>query len=193
MTTVPKPPTTNARSIDSRGTPVASNRDGVLVEQPIDRGAQRFEAGAGTRRYLDHLGILEHRTGEAAAKVLTYQRQPVGVHQVGLGKHKQPVAQLKQIENMQMLLGLGHAAFVGGDNKEGSVDPADAGQHIFDEALVTGHINDAHLPPTGQPQVRKAQIDRHLAALLFGKAIRIDAGKRKHQRRFAVVNVAGGT
>ncbi len=51
----------------------------------------------------------------------------------------------EQIEDGQVLAGLGHHAFVGGDDQQGQVDAADAGQHVLDEALVAGHVDDADL------------------------------------------------
>ena len=42
-----------------------------------------------------------------------------------------------------MLARLGHDALVGGDDEEGQVDAADAGQHVLDEVAVAGHIDDA--------------------------------------------------
>jgi hypothetical protein len=39
-----------------------------------------------------------------------------------------------------MLLGLGHPPFVGGDDEEGGIDPLDSGEHVLDEALVTGDV-----------------------------------------------------
>ena len=42
-----------------------------------------------------------------------------------------------------------------------------------------------------QRQPGEAEIDCHLAALLFAQTIRINAGERAHKRRLSMVNVAG--
>ena len=42
-----------------------------------------------------------------------------------------------------MLGGLWHRALVGGDDQQGGVDAAHAGQHVLDEALVARHVDDA--------------------------------------------------
>ena len=46
--------------------------------------------------------------------------------------------------------------------------------------------------PGRQRGEREAEIDREAARLLLGKAVGIGAGEREHQRRLAVVDVAGG-
>jgi hypothetical protein len=71
------------------------------------------------------------------------------------------------------------------------VDPANPGQHILDEALMAGHIDNTHLTTGRQIEPGKAEIYRQLPLLLFGKAVRIDTGQRLNQRRFAVVDMPG--
>ena len=44
-----------------------------------------------------------------------------------------------------MFLGLRHPAVVRGHHEQGQVDRADAGDHVFHEILVAGHINDAQV------------------------------------------------
>ena len=51
-----------------------------------------------------------------------------------------------------MLARLRHNAFIGGDDEQGGVDPADAGQHILDEVAVARHIDDADCFPVWQVQ-----------------------------------------
>ena len=91
-----------------------------------------------------------------------------------------------------MLAGLGHNALVGGDDEQGQVNAADAGQHILDEPLVARHVDDADLAAAGQRHPREAQIDRHLPLLLLREPVGVDVGQRLHQRGLAVVNVPGG-
>ena len=49
----------------------------------------------------------------------------------------------KQIEDCQVLDSLGHGALVGGDHEQRRVNAADAGEHVLDEPLVTGDVDDA--------------------------------------------------
>ena len=90
-----------------------------------------------------------------------------------------------------MLAGLRHHAFVGGDDQQGEVDAADAGQHVLDEALVAGHVDDAHLLAAGQLQPGEAEVDGHAPLLLLLEAVGVDARERLHEGRLAVVDVAG--
>ncbi len=47
-------------------------------------------------------------------------------------------------------------------------------------------------PPAGQHERREPELDRHAARVLLGQAVGVDAGQRAHERRLAVVDVAGG-
>ena len=71
------------------------------------------------------------------------------VHQVGFGDDHQAAADAEEVEDGQVFAGLRHNAFVGGDDEEGEVDGADAGQHIFDEAFVAGDVDDADFAAAG--------------------------------------------
>ena len=82
--------------------------------------------------------------------------------------------------------------FVGGDDQQRDIDPADAGEHVLDEALVSRHIHDAGVASAGQRQPGEAKVDGHAARLLLGEAVGVDAGERGDERGLAVVDVAGG-
>jgi hypothetical protein len=53
--------------------------------------------------------------------------------------------------------------------------------------LTTGHAARG-----GEHRVREAEVDREAAALLLGEAVGVGAGEGEHERRLAVVDVAGG-
>ena len=91
-----------------------------------------------------------------------------------------------------MFAGLGHDAFVGGDDEEGEVDPTDAGKHVLDEAFVAGHVDKADGASGGQLAPGETEIDGQAARFLFGPAIGVDAGERLHEGALAVVDVSGG-
>ena len=55
----------------------------------------------------------------------------------------------------EVLARLRHDAFVGGDEQQGDVDAARAGDHVADEALVAGHVDDRQLVPVGQVEQAK--------------------------------------
>ena len=50
----------------------------------------------------------------------------------------------------------GHDRFVGRDDEHQQIDAADPGEHVFDESLVTGDIDEAQLNAVGNRQMREA-------------------------------------
>ena len=92
-----------------------------------------------------------------------------------------------------MLLRLRHDAFVRGDDEQRDVDPGRAGEHVLDECLMAGNVDDARLDAAGQCERSKTEIDGDAAALLFFPPIGINPGERLHQRGLAVVDMSRGT
>ena len=68
--------------------------------------------------------------------------------------------------------------------------PADAGQHVLDEALVPRHVDEADLVVVGEP-AGEAEVDGDPAPLLLGEAIGVDARQRFDERGLPVIDVAG--
>src|SRR3954468_21102134 len=62
----------------------------------------------------------------------------------------------------------------------------------MDELFVARHIDEAQHRTVGRRQIRKAQLDRDAAGLLFFEAVGVDAGQRPHQRGLAVIDVTRG-
>jgi hypothetical protein len=91
-----------------------------------------------------------------------------------------------------MLLGLRHHAVVGRDGEEHEVDTVGAGEHVADEALVAGDVDDAGAGAVGEGEVGEAEIDRDAAFFFFLEAIGVLAGEGSDERGFAVIDVAGG-
>ena len=91
-----------------------------------------------------------------------------------------------------MLLGLRHDAVVGGDREEDEVDAVRAGEHVADEALVPGHVDDAGARAAGEVQVGEAQVDRDAALLLLLQAVGVLTGERADERGLAVIDVTRG-
>ena len=92
----------------------------------------------------------------------------------------------------EVLARLGHHAFVGRDHQHRQIDAADAGQHVLDEALVAGNVDDLDGEAVRLLEEREAEVDRDAARLLLGQAVGVDAGQRLHERGLAVVDVPGG-
>ena len=91
-----------------------------------------------------------------------------------------------------MLDGLRLDAFRRRHDEQRRVDAGGAGQHVVNEALVTGHVDEAQLPSVAEIAVGVAQVDGDAACLLLLEAIGIDAGQRLHQRGLAMVDMASG-
>jgi hypothetical protein len=98
--------------------------------------------------------------------------------------------------DVEVLAGLRLDAFVSSDDQQHQVDAADSCQHVADEALVAGDVDESNADGlacgAGQIEVRKSDIDRDAAPLLFFQSIGISAGQRPHQSTLSVVDVAGG-
>ena len=90
-----------------------------------------------------------------------------------------------------MLTGLRHDRLVGGDHQEGEVDTAYASEHVADETLVAGDVDDAGLLAAGQGEPCEAEVYGEAALLLLDKAVRVDTGHGLNEGRLTMVDVAG--
>ena len=91
-----------------------------------------------------------------------------------------------------MLARLRHDRFVGRHDEDDEIDPADAGEHVLDEALVAGDVDEGEVGAVDD-LMREAEIDGDAARFLFLQPIGIGAGEREHERALAVVDVARGS
>src|SRR5437763_1860642 len=82
----------------------------------------------------------------------------------------------EQAADVEVLAGLRFDGLVGRDDKQDQVDAADAGQHIFHEPLMAGHINETQAQGRRQLQVSEAEIDGDAATFLFSQAVGVNAG-----------------
>ena len=85
-----------------------------------------------------------------------------------------------------------HDAFVSGDDEQGGVYAADTGQHFLNEVAMTGDIYNANGFAVGQVEPGEAQVNGHLAALLFREPVGVDAAQFCDKRGFAVIDMPGG-
>ena len=83
---------------------------------------------------------------------------------------------------------------VGRDDQQHQIDAADSRQHVAHKALVAGDVHEAQVQRlavrTHQVEVRKAEVDRDAAPLLFLQPVGIDSGQRLHQGRLPVIDMA---
>src|SRR5262249_48640456 len=96
----------------------------------------------------------------------------------------------EQMQDVEMLLGLRHHAVVGGDGEEDEIHAVRAREHVADEALVAGHVDDAGALAVGV-EPGEAEVDRDAARLLLLEAHGVLAGERADERRLPVVDVTG--
>ena len=122
-----------------------------------------------------------------------HQLQPLLVDQVGLCQRDNASLYVQEIKNGQVFASLRHNALVGGNNQQRRINTAHTREHIFDEAFVTGDIDNADLAPTWQFEPGKAQVYRHAAFFFFRQAIGINACQSFDERRFPMVYMAGST
>ena len=121
------------------------------------------------------------------------ERKPVLIgDQIDLVQDDDPPAQLEEPEDVQVLAGLRHHAFVRGDHQQHQVDPGGAGEHVSDEALVTGHVHEAAPPAARQIEVREAEVEGHPPSFLLLEPVRVDPRERSDEGALPVIDVAGG-
>ena len=192
VTTVPKPLMVKARSMGRRKWPRGSLLgDGGTRRARALRGARR-----GLRRWSELTGTIgrafEKGAGDELFDFQPHEAEDVVVDEVGLGERDDAARDAEQAADVEMLARLRLDRLVGGDDEEHQVDAADAGQHVLDEALVAGDVDEAEAQSGRELQVGEAEIDGDAAALFFFEAVGVDAGERFHERGLAVIDVSGG-
>ena len=113
--------------------------------------------------------------------------------EIDLGERDDAAGDAEQVDDGEMLAGLRHDAVVGGDHQQHEIDAGGAGQHVVDEFLVAGHVDEAEHGAVRRRQIGEAEIDGNAARFLLLEPVGIDAGQRAHQRGLAVVDMAGGS
>ena len=92
-----------------------------------------------------------------------------------------------------MFDGLRHDAIISSDDEQREIDAGGTRYHLAHETLVAGYVHDAHCSPVWEFELRKAELDGDATLLFFGQTIGVGAGKRQHECRFAVVDMARGS
>ena len=154
--------------------------------------AERLHAGAGRRRDGEHRRPLEAGALDQRPHPARHRGDLGVVHEVDLGHHRRARVHAEEIEDREVLAGLGHRAVVGRDDEEGVVDRGDAGQHVPDEALVARHVHEAEHRSVGPGVVREAEVDAQAPLLLLRKPVGVDPGQGLDEDGLAVVDVPRG-
>src|SRR5215469_10058385 len=85
--------------------------------------------------------------------------------------------------------------FVGGNDEQNQIDSTDPREHVADEALVAGNVDEAETQAVavrpGQFHVSKTEVDGDSTAFFFSQAVGIDSGQSLDQSGFPMIDMAG--
>ena len=105
--------------------------------------AQGFDPLPAHRGYREHRAAGKRGAGEQRCRSRSTSISARGVDAVGLGQRDRAACDAEQVEDAEVLARLRHHAVVGGDHQQREVDAGRAGEHVLDEALVAGHVDEA--------------------------------------------------
>ena len=94
--------------------------------------------------------------------------------EIRLRENHRAAIDAEQVENRQMLERLRHNPVIDADCQKRKIDPACAGEHRVDEALVARNVDKADRPPRSRRHVGKAQVNRDAAGLLILQPVASD-------------------
>jgi hypothetical protein len=183
VTTVPTPASEKQRSTARRKCPDARAAG----------SAARVDALAGEARDRQQIGLAQRRRRQQRAHLLAHLGQALRRHQICLGQRHHAAAQAEQIEDGQVLARLRHRPVVGGHHEHHVVDAGGAGEHVADQLLVAGHVDETEHAAVGRRLVGEAEVDRDAARLFFLQPVGVDAGERLDQGGLAMVDVTCGS
>ena len=145
------------------------------------------------RGEADHRGAFQRGAEGQDLDLLLHVPDPRLGREIHLGDDEQGRPDAQQVYDVEVLLGLRHDAVVRGHGEQHQVDGVGPGQHVADEALVSGHVHDARLGAVRQLQVREPQVDGDAALLFLLEAVRVRSGEGLDEARLPVVDVSRGS
>ena len=154
---------------------------GDPLNHRLDSGHQLRQSLTGVRRDRQDLRALQRCALECVLDIRGHQLDPIVVNQVSFGQRDQSARNSEQVQNGQVLSCLRHDRLVRGDDQQREIDASDTGEHVVDEALVSGNVHNGDIIARGQLQPREAEVNRQPTLLLLGEPIRVDPGKRLHE------------
>ena len=165
--------------------------DIVLLNHKVrgagERSLELVEPGAGLRAHGHHLGA-----GDELPRLLDGEVEHLGLDRVRLRDRDNAVLDSEQREDREMLVRLRPRTFGGVDHEQEEIDPGGAGDHVPDEALVPGNVDQREAAAVGEVERRVAEVDRDSALALLGQPVGVLPGQRPDEPRLAVVDVSGG-
>ena len=166
----------------------------------VRRAADQLEQGLahaldarsrlGARGEDRHLG--QGPAGQRVAHLLGRELDHLFVDEVRLRQDDQTTVDAEQLADGEMLLRLGHHAFVRSHDEHHQVESAGPRHHRAHEAFVTRHVDHGDAGAVGQLEGGEAQLDRDAPGLLLGQAVEVAAREGVDEGGLAVVDMAGG-
>ena len=142
VTTVPLPRTVNERSTHRRIRASRSGAGSDATRSPGRRAGRRAPGRCGPTPRPPATGEagacdLRERLGDGRARV----------GEVAPGDDDEPVGRSRALDGREVLVGLGPPALVGRHDEQHRRRRAEAGEHVADEALVPGHVDEGDSAP----------------------------------------------
>jgi len=188
-------PADRERAVDpeaNRGAWLSPRRAWLAAQaghQADQRVLEVVEALARDRADRDGLHRSQAGSGDLSQR-LTGRQARVG--QVRAGDDQEAVRNPEGVHGGQVLGGLRHPAAVGRHDEHDGRDRAEAGEHVGDEALVAGDVDEREVLPGWQGHPGVAEVDGHAPAALLRPAVRFHSGEGTDERGLAVVHMPGG-
>ncbi len=153
---------------------------------------QRRQAGSRHRVDGQDRRSGEARPGQQAADRVDHLVHAVRLDHAGLGHHGDAVADPERVEQREVLDRLRARPVVGRDDEHRGVDLARSDEHVPDQPVVAGDVDEVELDAVVEREMGVADVDGHPPSPLLGQPVRVDPGQGAEQGRLAVVDVAGG-
>ena len=191
MTTAPKP-WIEKGPVDRKARPAEIPLCRSPVQRGVENGEQFVQPPPRRGRGSDDGCAEQLRLAQDLGKLRLDQVDVLLLDEIALADRDDTGGHIEQLQNREVFTRLRHRALVGGDHEQGQVDPPSPGEHVLDEPLMAGHVDDADLAAGGQRQPGKAQVDGEAAILLLAESVGVDAGERLHEGALSVIHVTGG-
>ncbi len=151
----------------------------------VEGGAEFGESGSGGRADGDDWRVFEERVTDEFFDFKTGEIEDVLIDEVGFGDRDDASGDGKEAADIEVLACLRLDGFVGGDDQEDGVDAGGSGEHVLDETLVAGDVDE-----TDVAEMSEAEVDGDAAAFFFLKTVGVDAGEGSDERCLAVIDVS---
>jgi hypothetical protein len=123
----------------------ANDRWSEEIDQTIERLSKLRNAEVRWRGHRDDLGLLQKRALDVFLEIEERELEKFVIDLIHLGQSDDTVFDSQEIENAQVLFRLRFPPFGRRNDEQTSLDSADAGQHVAQEADVSGHIDERQL------------------------------------------------